>query len=67
MAHAPVQDEVVKNTFANYAFEHVEIATYRALIALAQAVGATGDMAPCRKAWRRRSALPSGSVSAPRR
>ncbi len=44
MAHAPMQDEVVKNTFANYAFEHFEIATYRALIALAQAVGAEGDV-----------------------
>lgn len=46
MAHAPMQDEVVKNTFANYAFEHFEIASYRALIAMAQAVGATGDVAP---------------------
>lgn len=45
MAHAPASDEVVKNTFANFAFEHYEIAAYRALIALAQAVGAEGDVA----------------------
>jgi len=45
LAHAPMQDEVVKNTFANYAFEHFEIASYRALIALAQVVGAEGDVA----------------------
>ncbi|MBY0334982.1 MAG: ferritin-like domain-containing protein [Acetobacteraceae bacterium] len=39
LMHAPMQDEVVKNTFANYAFEHFEIAAYRALIAMAEAVG----------------------------
>jgi ferritin-like metal-binding protein YciE len=40
MAHVPASDEVVKNTFANYAFEHYEIATYRTLIAMARAAGA---------------------------
>ena len=39
MAHAPMQDEILKNTFANYAFEHFEIAAYRSLIALAEAAG----------------------------
>lgn len=38
-AHAPMQDEILKNTFANYAFEHFEIAAYKSLIALAQDVG----------------------------
>jgi ferritin-like metal-binding protein YciE len=37
--HAMMQDEVVKNTFANYAFEHFEIASYRALIEMAEAAG----------------------------
>lgn len=41
MAHVPMQDEVLKNTFANYAFEHFEIAAYRSLIALAELVGDT--------------------------
>lgn len=27
LAHAPMQDEMVKNTFANFAFEHFEIAS----------------------------------------
>ncbi|WP_431304191.1 ferritin-like domain-containing protein [Sediminicoccus sp. BL-A-41-H5] len=49
MAHAPASDEVVKNSFANFAFEHYEIAAYRALIALAQAVGAEGDVATLRE------------------
>jgi ferritin-like metal-binding protein YciE len=39
MAHAPTQDEVVKNTFANFAFEHFEIASYRALLVMAEMAG----------------------------
>ena len=32
-------DEVVKNSLANYAFEHYEMAAYKSLLALAEAVG----------------------------
>lgn len=39
--HAVMQDEVMKNTFANYAFEHFEIASYRALLEMAEAAGDT--------------------------
>ncbi|GGG45478.1 YciE/YciF family protein [Caldovatus sediminis] len=39
MTHAAAQDEVLKNSFANYAFEHYEIAAYRSLLVLADAVG----------------------------
>jgi ferritin-like metal-binding protein YciE len=41
VTHALTQDEVLKNTFANYAFEHFEIASYRALIEMAQQAGDT--------------------------
>jgi ferritin-like metal-binding protein YciE len=41
IGHAVAQDEVVKNTFANYAFEHYEIATYNALLEMARAAGDT--------------------------
>jgi len=34
-----VSDEVVKASLASYAFEHMEIASYRVLIAAAEAVG----------------------------
>lgn len=37
--HAPAPDEILKNTFANFAFEHQEIAAYTSLIAMAQTVG----------------------------
>jgi ferritin-like metal-binding protein YciE len=39
LAHAPASDEVIKNSLANYAFEHYEIAGYKSLIAIAEEVG----------------------------
>ncbi len=39
IGHAVMQDEVMKNTFANYAFEHFEIASYRALMTMAEGAG----------------------------
>jgi ferritin-like metal-binding protein YciE len=37
--HVPASDEVLKNTFANFAFEHQEIAAYTSLIAMAESLG----------------------------
>jgi len=37
MVHAAASDEVLKNSFAGYAFEHFEIASYRALMVMARA------------------------------
>jgi ferritin-like metal-binding protein YciE len=45
MSHAVASDEVLKNTFANYAFEHYEIAAYKSLIALANDLGLTNTIA----------------------
>ncbi len=42
--HAPASDEILKNTFANYAFEHQEIAAYTSLIAMARALGDTASV-----------------------
>jgi ferritin-like metal-binding protein YciE len=39
MAHVPMADEILKNTFANHAFENFEIASYRSLIAMAEMTG----------------------------
>ena len=39
IAHAVTQDEVLKNSFANFAFEHFEIATYKALLEMSDAAG----------------------------
>jgi ferritin-like metal-binding protein YciE len=37
--HAATSDEILKNSFANYAFEHFEAAAYTSLIAVAEAAG----------------------------
>ena len=39
IGHAFTTDEVVKNSFANYAYEHLEQAAYMSLIAMAEAAG----------------------------
>lgn len=39
MAHSVAGDEILKNTFANNAFENFEIAAYKSLIALCGAAG----------------------------
>jgi ferritin-like metal-binding protein YciE len=39
LAHTIMSDEIMKNHFANVAFEAFEQATYRSLIAMAQATG----------------------------
>lgn len=36
MAHTVAGDEIIKNSFANYAFEHFEIAAYKSLLVLAE-------------------------------
>jgi ferritin-like metal-binding protein YciE len=39
MAHASAGDEILKNSFANNAFEHYEVAAYKSLLALAEHAG----------------------------
>ena len=39
LAHAPASDEILKNTFANHAFENYEIAAYKSLITITEAAG----------------------------
>ncbi len=39
LTHSAAADEIVKNSFANYAFEHFEIAAYKSLLALSNQAG----------------------------
>ena len=39
LGHVPAQDEILKNTFANHAFENFEIAAYTSLLVIADAAG----------------------------
>jgi ferritin-like metal-binding protein YciE len=46
MMHAMAGDEILKNTFANNAFEHFEIAAYKSLLTLCSAAGMESAKAP---------------------
>lgn len=46
IGHTVAPDEILKNSFANFAFENFEIAAYKSLIALAQASGHEEAIAP---------------------
>lgn len=39
LGHVPAQDEILKNTYANHAFENFEIAAYTSLITIGEAAG----------------------------
>lgn len=39
LAHIPASDEVIKDVLADYAFEHFEIAAYKTLITVGEAMG----------------------------
>jgi ferritin-like metal-binding protein YciE len=41
ITHSVAGDEILKNSFANYAFEHFEIAAYKSLLTLAEDGGIT--------------------------
>ena len=57
LAHAPASDEVVKNTFANFAFEHFEIAAYKSLLTLADISGHTAATATLTTSLREEEAM----------
>jgi ferritin-like metal-binding protein YciE len=44
IGHSIMPDEILKNTFANHAFENFEIASYTSLIAMAEATGNPGHV-----------------------
>jgi ferritin-like metal-binding protein YciE len=46
MTHAMAGDEILKNTFANHAFENFEIAAYKSLLALCSAADMADARAP---------------------
>ncbi len=45
-AHAFMQDEILKNSFANFAFENFEIASYKSLITVAETTGFRDALQP---------------------
>ena len=59
MVHAVAEDEVLKNTYTSYAFEHFEIASYRSLITMARRVGDAEVERVCTEILRQEEAMAS--------
>ena len=55
--HSVAGDEIVKNSFANYAFEHFEIAAYKSLLTLADDGGFEQATAALRKSLAEEEAM----------
>ena len=49
IGHTIMPDEILKNHFANHAFENFEIVSYTSLIALAEATGNAGHVPALRQ------------------
>jgi ferritin-like metal-binding protein YciE len=49
IGHAIMPDEILKNHFANLAFENFEVASYTSLIAMAEATGNAGHVSALRQ------------------
>jgi ferritin-like metal-binding protein YciE len=49
IGHAVMPDEILKNHFANHAFENFEIASYESLITMAEATGNPGHVPTLRE------------------
>ena len=49
IGHSIMPEEILKNHFANHAFENFEIASYDSLIAMAEATGKSGHVPALRK------------------
>lgn len=56
-AHMPAQDEVLKNSFASFAFENYETAAYKSLIAVAEQAGLQGAIAPLTQSCQEEEAM----------
>ncbi|HSU05013.1 MAG TPA: ferritin-like domain-containing protein [Acetobacteraceae bacterium] len=57
IGHTTVGDEVIKNTLANYAFEHYEMAGYMSLLTLAEALGHSSAKAALNQSLREEEAM----------
>ena len=52
LGHTPAQDEILKNAYANHAFENFEIAAYESLLAIGEAAGQQNHQAAFQQSLR---------------
>lgn len=55
--HAPAQDEILKNLYADHALENYEIAAYRSLISIAERAGDTAGVSAFRQSLAEEEAM----------
>jgi ferritin-like metal-binding protein YciE len=63
VAHMPAEDEVLKNSFASFAFENYETAAYKSLIAIAESAGVPSAVGPLRQSCEEEEAMASWLAS----
>lgn len=59
LGHSIAGDEILKNTFANFAFENFEAASYRSLIAMAEAGSFNAAVSPLQMTLKEEQAMAS--------
>ncbi|MCW6512919.1 ferritin-like domain-containing protein [Hyphomicrobiales bacterium BP6-180914] len=57
LGHTPAQDEILKNTYANHAFENFEIAAYTSLLVIAEAAGQSAHLSGFQQSLREEEAM----------
>ena len=57
LGHTPAQDEILKNTYANHAFENFEIAAYESLLTIGEAAGQGGSLTGFRQSLQEEEAM----------
>src|SRR5690349_19556789 len=57
LMHTPAPDEVIKNSLANFAFENYEIASYKALLTLADLTGHSAAVSALQQSLREEEAM----------
>nr|WP_137830269.1 ferritin-like domain-containing protein [Methylobacterium sp. L1A1] len=57
LGHTPAQDEILKNTYANHAFENFEIAAYESLLTISEVAGQSGHLSAFQQSLREEQAM----------
>ncbi|KQT56166.1 hypothetical protein ASG52_24120 [Methylobacterium sp. Leaf456] len=57
LGHTPAQDEILKNTYANHAFENFEIAAYHSLLTIGDATGQGASLTGFRQSLQEEEAM----------
>ncbi len=57
LGHTPAQDEILKNTYANHAFENFEVAAYMSLLVITEAAGGSAHLSAFEQSLKEEQAM----------